>query len=138
MNNKEKLLHDVLSEGADPFRQQLLQASLAELRLRKKSAKPSFFLWAIAAGFALGAGLIFSTLSHRTREVPQATLRKPSYPPIEIVTTTTPLKMALIDNHKYPTLIVDNSSFRHPIELLGDAELLALFPDKPAGLLPGS
>src|SRR4051794_14208249 len=133
-NPKRELLDDILRDEADNLRQELFEASLIELRQRKQQpATRSSFPWAIAAGLALGAGLFFFTLSHRigggggVREanVPR-THPVTAIAGLEIVSTG-PLKMEIVDNQKYRPVIVENSSTLNPVELLGDAALLALF-----------
>ena len=144
-NSKERLLNDVLKEGAGEFRQELFEESLRELKQRRDKAKRwSVFPLAIAAGFVLGMGLLFFNLSrHAGNEagvlqarVPEA-IRAPAYPQIEIITTTSQV-VEVVDNGKYSTSIVENSNVRQPVEILADAELLALFPNKPAGLVANS
>jgi len=142
-HRNEKLLQDMLRDAAPGFRQELFKASVCELRRKRHKARSSTVRWAIAAGFVLGAGLLFSSLSHRTIDrgvvsLVSAPATNPAleYPRIEIVASA-PLGIALIDNQKYPALVVKNSSLP-PIELLGDEELLALFADKSAGLVSNS
>ena len=56
---------------------------------------------------------------------------------MEIVTNLGP-GIAILESRQYPTLIVENSNIQQPVEILDDAELLALFPDRPAGLIASS
>ena len=136
----EKLIHDIVGDAAEDFRQELFKATVKELRRRRAKAKPAVPPWAIAAGIVFGAGILFSGLSHRT-PVPEGAERAEvstpasnhEFPPIAIVSAAPP--MALVKSQSYPTLVVENPNSNSPPELLGDAELLALFPDKPAGLI---
>jgi len=138
----KRLLQDILENETSALRAEILQASLAELRRRKVREKRSIFPLAIAAGLTVAAGFLFFAKSRHTsnsaggNEETTASA-KPPKPRLEIVMTA-PRTMEIVKNRKYPAIIVDNSSALQPVELLGDAELLALFPDKPAGLVPGS
>ena len=144
-NPKETLLRDVMREASEGFRQDVFEASLKELRQRRGHTKT----WlrpplAIAAGFVLTVGVLFFGLAHRTKKQDQAQLPASSqtapvsaYAPMEIVTNLGP-GIAIVESRQYPSLIVENSSIRQPVEILGDTELLALFPDKPVGLIAGS
>src|SRR5436190_21430686 len=144
-NSKERLLNDVLKEGAGEFRQELFEESLRELKQRRDKAKRwSVFPLAIAAGFVLGVGLLFFNLSSRNgnevgvlqARVPDA-VRAPAYPQIEIITTTS-RAVEVVDNRKYSTSIVENSNLRQPVEILEAAERLVVFPYKPGSLVANS
>ena len=137
-NPKEKLLRDVLREATDGFRQEVLEASLKELRQKKAKTRtwPRLPL-AIAAAFVLGIGLLFYGISHRTKKEdrvqPGASVSE--YAQIEIVTNRGP-GITIVESRQYSSIIVMNSNVRQPVEVLGDTELLALFPDEAVGLIP--
>ena len=144
-NLKEKLLRDVLREASEGVRQEIFEASLKELRRRGGHTKTWLGIpLAIAAAFVLVVGLLFYDMALRTKKEDGALLRGGSqtapvsaYAQMEIVTNLGPA-LTIVESRQYPTLIVENSSIRQPVEILGDAELLALFPDKPAGLIANS
>ena len=141
-NPKEKLLRDVLDDASGSFRQEILEASLKELRQTKGRARIRLGLpLAIAASLVLGVGLLFFNMPHRknkqARAVPAGSLPTApvsAYEPMEIVTSSGP-RMAIVESRQNSSLIVENSNIRQPVEILGDSGLLALFPDKPAGLV---
>jgi hypothetical protein len=145
MNPKEKLLHDILRDASAGFRQELFEASLKALRKRRTRSKP----WpglplAIAAGFVLSVGLVLFAMAHRVKKEVHApgigslpTTPISAYAHMEMVTSVGP-GIAIVESHQYPTLIVQNSDIQQPVETLGDPELLALFPDEPAGLIASS
>ena len=142
---KETLLRDVLREASGGIRQEIFEASLKELRQRKRGTKTWLALpLAIAAAFVLIASLLLFEATHRTKESDLAqqagsiqTAGASSYPQMEIVMTTGQ-GMAVVESHRFPSLIVQNSSVQQPIEILSDTELLALFPDKASGLIKSS
>ena len=144
-NSKEALLRDLLREASDGFRQEVFEASLKELRQRRANTKTWLSLpVAIAAGFVLTVGVLLFGLAHRTTkqdlaQLPGSSQTAPvsAYPPMEIVTNHGP-GMAIVESRQYTTSIVENASIRQPVEILGDTELLALFPDKPVGLIANS
>ena len=96
---------------------------------------------AIAASVALGLGLVVFNRAHRPVNDPRAAspsvVQAPTQPalaPVDLVTNHWPA-MDLVSSRQYASLVVDNTSVRQPVEMLGDTELLALFPDRPAGLV---
>jgi hypothetical protein len=139
-NPDEKLLRDVLRQATDGFRQEVLEASLKELRQKKAHARtwPGLPL-AIAAAFVLGIGLLLYGIALRTKKEdrlrPGASALE--YAQIEIVTNHGPA-ITIVENRQYPSIIVMNSNVRQPVEVLGDTDLLALFPNDPVGLIPNS
>jgi hypothetical protein len=142
---KETLLRDVLRDASDGFRQEVFEASLKELRRRRGNTKTWLRLpLAVAAAFVLTVGLLFFGMANRTPKEQRALLPGGShtapasaYAQMEIVTNLRQ-GMAIVESRQYPSLIVQNSSIRQPVEILGDTELLALFPDKPMGLIADS
>ena len=141
----EKLLHDVLREASETFRQDVFEASLKDLRLRRDHTKTWLRLpLAIAAAVVLCLGLLFFSLPHRIKKEDRALLPRSvqttpisAYARMEIVTNILP-GMAIVESRQYPSLIVQTSNIRQPVEILGDTELLALFPGQPAGLIADS
>jgi hypothetical protein len=123
----------------------MLEASLKEMRQRRGKTKT----WlrpplAIAAGFALSVGLLLFGMAHRTKKEDRAvipggfqTAAVSAYPQMEMATNPGPA-IGIVESRQYPSLVVENSSVRQPVEILGDMELLALFPDKAAGLVANS
>ena len=141
-NPKEKLLGDILRDASDVFRQEVFEASLKELRLRPVETKrwPGLPL-AIAAAFVIGVGLIYFRIAYRPTledraQIPGSsqTASVSAYPPMETATYRGP-KITIVESRQYPASIVQNSSIQQPVEILGDTELLALFPDRPTGLI---
>jgi hypothetical protein len=144
-NLKEKLLRDVLREASEGVRQEVFEASLKELRRRRGHTKTWLGIpLAIAAAFVLAVGLLSYDRAFRTKKDDRAVLRGSSqtapvsaHAQMEIVTNRAPA-LIIVESRQYQTLIVENSTIRQPVELLGDSQLLALFPDKPAGLIANS
>ena len=139
---KEKLLQDVLRDASADFRQEVFEASLRELRRRRHRARPGLPL-AIAAAFVLSTGLLFLGVL-RTKKDDRVHLRGGTETAsvsaqghMALATYSGP-GMAIVETGGYRSELVQNSDIRQPVELLGDAELLALFPGRPAGLIAGA
>jgi hypothetical protein len=141
MNSNRKLLRDILADSTSSLRQEALEASLLELRRKRRVTRMRrAFPLAIAAMLVLSACLFFLSGSHHGRKAARVPLPRPmqtapalAYAPIEIVTNHWPA-MAVVESRPYSGMIVDNSMVR-PLEFLDDAGLLALFPDKSVGLI---
>ena len=139
---KEKLLHDVLRDASADIRQEVFEASLKELRRRRHRNPPGLPL-AIAAAFVLSTGLLFLGVLRAKKEdrahlpggVGIASVS--TYGHMAIATYSGP-GMDIVETRGYRSQVVQNSDIRQPVELLGDAELLALFPGRPAGLIAGA
>ncbi|MDB6038392.1 MAG: hypothetical protein JWM99_2233 [Verrucomicrobiales bacterium] len=56
---------------------------------------------------------------------------------MEIVTNSFPA-IEVVESLRYQSLIGENSSIHKSVEILGDTDLFALFPDRPAGLIANS
>jgi hypothetical protein len=144
MKPNRKLLQDILNDTADSLRREIFEASLRELRRRRRIAQlRKVWPLAIAAVLALNVCLLFLVVSHQAPKQARV-LSKPvqlnsalAYARVDVVTNHWPA-MDVMETRKYQSLIVDNSSVHQPMELLDDTGLLALFPDKPVGLIADS
>ena len=139
---KPELLNDVLSEGDySAFRDKLAGDFRAEVRSRSHRRK--IFL-AMAASIALLAAILFYPRSHQSQTVAQAL-------PLHKATTSTfetsRLKPEEIISARFTSLTTIETQLGemttiatspNPIGTLNDAELLALFPDHPIGIVSGS
>lgn len=138
---KPELLNDVLSEGDySAFRDKLAGDFRAEVRSRSHRRK--IFL-AMAASIAFLAAILFYPRSHQSQTVAQALPLRKATPTFE----TSGLKpeeiisarfTALTTIETQPAEITTIVTSPNSIGTLNDAELLALFPDHPIGLISAS
>ncbi|HEY6229344.1 MAG TPA: hypothetical protein VI282_19655 [Verrucomicrobiae bacterium] len=138
---KPELLNDVLSEGEySAFRDKLAGDFRAEVRSRSHRRK--IFL-AMAASIAFLAAILFYPRSHQSQTVAQAlplhkatsTFETSRLKPEEIVSARF---TALTTIETQPPEMVIITTFSNHTEMVNDAELLALFPDHPIGIVSGS
>ena len=141
-SNKEKLLTELLRDLSADARRDILDSSLQELRRRRRARRMRAALpLAMAASVALILGLVIFSRVHRLaddrRGVSASVAQAPTEParaPMDLVTNHWPA-MDVVASGQYASVVVDNASVQRHVEILGDAELLALFPDRPAGLV---
>lgn len=138
---KPELLNDVLTEGDySAFRDKLREDFQAEVGSRPHRRR---ILLAMAASIALLAVILFYPRSHQSQTVAQTPALHKSIPtfetshlkPEEIIRTSF-TRFATIETRSAEMVTITTSP--NHIEMLDDAELLALFPDHPIGLIAGS
>ncbi len=127
---KPNLLKDTLDEGDYSSFRDALQARVGREARRLRMRRQAVWL-AMAAAIALTAGSIFSLRQLETR--PAAAI--PSARETVSILVTKPIDPSLIlENRVIPGLAFSTDHSR-PIATISDAELFALFPGKPVGLI---
>jgi hypothetical protein len=135
---KPNLLDDVIQDGDySAFRDELRARFIGEARRARRRRTTAWL--AMAASIALLGFVVFFSRPHRNSAVVQgaketvATIRTTTLKPEEMLATTTSVLVAL-DTRSF-TASTFSTTRNVDVQSLTDADLLALFPEHPAGLI---
>jgi hypothetical protein len=145
-SEKQRLLNEVVeNRDFEAFRKEMFQAGLAELRRSRSSTMRTWRRSAIAVSLVASlvvAGIIFSS----PRQQPKQKAETPKPSKSELYVESTPLDpkdivrsvadrglMVRTTRFSSPSLAIVET--RSSVPMLDDAELLGLFPGRPAGFI---